>query len=92
MAENKPAGATKAEVRRGWIGSWEELSQALLTAGCDTDDGGRYVVSGTIVSYMGMGKEFVVGADAKYYRKGEACDLLAALDKPNCGIAVAVVL
>ena len=55
--------------------SSSELTNFLRIMGCDQDADGKYVVSGGIYGFMGLGDEFVIAADARYYVKGEAMGL-----------------
>jgi len=47
-----------------------QLMNALAVAGCDRI-GEQFVVRGGIFSFMGMGEEFVIAADAEYRVGGE---------------------
>jgi len=68
-----------------------QLETLLRVCGCDTDPDGRFVVGGTIVSFMGAGEEFVVGADAVFYRAGRPVSLAVALRGTSYGHAVEVI-
>lgn len=82
-------------VGTGWIGDWEQLRYVLETFNADRDELGRYVVRGSIVSYMGAGQEFVVGADAEYrVTLGQVehwRSLPHALGQTSYGLAVTVI-
>ena len=55
--------------------SSSELTNFLRIMGCDQDADGKYRVSGGIYSFMGLGDEFVIAADACYYVQGRAVGL-----------------
>lgn len=48
----------------------EQLAAALLTAECDLDKDGCFQFQ-NVVSFLGMGDEFVVSESTKVMRKGE---------------------
>lgn len=77
---------------KGWMGSWNELSNVLRCFHCDVDGEGRFMVDGGIVSYLGLGEEFVVDKSAVYYVNGEARNLLSALNATSYGMKVGVVI
>jgi len=55
-----------------------ELMNFLRVMGCDQDETGKFVVSGDIVSFMGMGQEMVIGPEARFYMGGKPVPLAAA--------------
>lgn len=54
----------------------DQLMHFLRIMGCDQTDG-RFHVDGTIVSFLGLGEDYVIGADAVYYVNGMARPLAA---------------
>ena len=68
-----------------------QLMNFLRVVGADTDAEGKYLVTGTIASFMGMGREFVIGPDARYFRAGRPCGLAAGLRCTSYGLAVTVI-
>lgn len=75
----------------GWIGSHEELLQALRTFKVDQDEEGKFCVGGQIVSFLGAGEEFVVGDSAIVYVNGEPKNLCSLLETTNLGKKVTVI-
>lgn len=70
----------------GWLGSWSELRNYLAVVNADQDDEGKFIVRGNITSFLGMGKEFVVGDDAQYRQDEKWCQLAAGLNDTSYGI------
>jgi hypothetical protein len=75
----------------GWIGSATALYNALRVFGCDTDADGKFCVGGSITTFMDAGEEFVVGADAVFYVKGQPRNLAAALRDTSAGRGITVI-
>lgn len=78
-------------MNQGWIGTWNELSNVLRTFHCDVNPDGKFCVGGSIVSYLGLGQEFVVGANAVYYVNGEPHNLVDALSSTSYGMKCSVI-
>lgn len=74
----------------GWIGSKEELMYYLRLMGCDRDPDGKFHVSGNISSLLGMGEEFVVGADVCYFVLGRPVPLASGLRETSYGVKINV--
>ena len=55
----------------------QQLHNFLRVMGADEVEG-ELVVSGTVVSFLGAGQEYVIGADANYYVDGIAIPLAPA--------------
>ena len=86
LVEQKPIAG------KGWIGSQHALMAALIQVKCDQDETGAFHVDGSIVSFMGLGEEFVVGENAVYYRDGVAYPLVPALpEERNEGLKCMVI-
>lgn len=81
--------AAPAVARKGWIGTQQELLEALVTAGADCESHGGFRLEGRIASFLGAGDEFVVGPDAVYFVGGEPRSLVAALS--GAGLEVQVI-
>ena len=79
------------DARPGWIGSASELESALRQFGCDAGSDGKFHVDGSITSFMGAGREFVVGADAVYYVNAEPQHLVTALAGTSYGLVITVI-
>lgn len=66
----------------GWIGSKDELQNALKVAGADRDEEGKFLVYGDPpVSFLGLGEELLVPDGAMVSIQGEKknlANLLAA--------------
>ena len=69
----------------GWMGSASELWHALRVVGCDQTDG-KFHVDGQIVSFLGKGEEYVVGADTVFYVGGKPRNLAALLNGTSYGV------
>lgn len=76
---------------QGWIGLKGQLDHVLATFHCDRDPDGKFLVGGSISSFMGAGEEFVVGADAVYFVDGKPHNLCAALGATSYGVKVLVI-
>jgi hypothetical protein len=74
----------------GWIGSDSELLYYLQVVGADRDEEGKFKVAGNITSFLGMGKEFVVGPDACYFVQGRPVPLAAGLRATSYGVKIQV--
>jgi len=61
---------------KGCFCTKQQLDNFLSVMGCGRVDG-KFLVSGDIVSFLGMGKDFVIGSNAHYYVAGEAIPLAA---------------
>ena len=46
-----------------------QLDNFLRVMGCDQMEG-KFLVSGDIASFLGMGEDFVIGSNARYYVGG----------------------
>jgi len=75
----------------GWIGTDAQLQHVLRSFGCDRDVDGRFLVGGNIMSFLGAGEEFVVGADAVYYVDGKPHNLVSALGATSYGQRIVVI-
>jgi hypothetical protein len=75
----------------GWIGHREQLLHTLGVFGCDRDPEGNFLVSGQIVSFLGLGKEFVVGDDAVAYVGGKPVSIAGMLGSTSYGMKVRVI-
>jgi len=77
--------------RVGHLCTKEQLFSFLCVVGADQDDAGSFKVAGSIVSFMGADQDFVIGADAVYFRGGQPCSLAVALRGTSYGTAVVVI-
>ena len=59
---------------QGVICTADQLFNFLKIMGCDREED-EFCVSGDIVSFMGMGSEYVIGEDAHYYVGGKPVPL-----------------
>jgi hypothetical protein len=78
----------------GWFGRMGQVLHLLRTVGADTDEDGKFLIRGTVSSFMGLGGEnadVVVGADAKFLRNGLECSLPLALRGTSYGMSVTVI-
>lgn len=75
----------------GHMVTWTELAQVLRIGRCDQDEDGRFLVSGTIASFMGAGEEFIVGPDACYYVGGKHVNLAGAISGTSYSCPVTVI-
>lgn len=75
----------------GWSGDVNQMLYALDTFGCDRDADGKRLVAGTIVLFLGVGPDVVVGADAVYFRNGKPCSIAAAMRSTSYGHAATVI-
>jgi len=76
---------------RGCYCTDRQLAHFLRVMDCDQNEEGKFLVSGDIVSFLGMGEDFVVGADARYYVGGVPIPL-AANYRSTTGRGAAVVI
>ena len=72
----------------GWIGTNQSVLDFLRNVRADTDEDGRPIVRGVVVSFMGAGEELVVGDEAQYRVGGEWFSLPGGLC--GCGVGCAV--
>ena len=75
----------------GWIGTESQLHHTLAVYGCDRDEEGKFKVAGSIVSFMGMGEEYVVGDDAVAFRDGAPVNICNMLHSTSYGLKVHVI-
>jgi len=78
----------------GWIGYADQMMHYLAVVHADRDEGGRFIVRGTISTYMGAGEEAVIGGDAEYRvggPEGRWCNLAAGLRGTSYGHGVLVI-
>lgn len=68
---------------QGWIGLKGQLDHVLATFRCDRDPDGKFLVGGSISSFM--------GADAVYFIDGKPHNLCAALGATSYGVKVLVI-
>jgi hypothetical protein len=79
---------------QGWIGLTREVLQYLSVVGADRDEGGNFLVRGSICSFLGMtgeDAEVVVAGDAEYFVGGAAKNLAAGLRSTSYGMGVCVI-
>lgn len=79
---------------RGWTGINRQLLHYLRIVGADRDEEGKFLVAGSIVTFMGIGGEdadVVVGGDAVYFMQGQPCNLAAGLKTTSYGMGVIVI-
>ena len=69
----------------------QQLDNFLRVMGCDQKDG-KFLVSGDIVSFLGMGKDFVVGPNACYYVEGRPIPLAANYSSVTGRGAIVVII
>jgi|GEM_PF-4804648 hypothetical protein len=74
----------------GWFGRKDHMIHALRTMGADTDEDGRYLVKGHVVSGLG-GEEMVIGNDAQYRMNGQWCGLVGLMNSTSYGIKIHVI-
>ena len=70
----------------GWIGSTSQMLWALRIFGADRDEEGKYLVSGSISTFLGMGDETLVGDDAVFFINGKPQNLAGALGTTSYGV------
>ena len=78
----------------GWIGINRQLLHFLRVIGADRDEDGKFLVTGSIVTFLGLGDldaEVVVGAGAKYFIDGQPAGLAAGLHSTSYGMKVQVI-
>lgn len=75
----------------GWSGDINELLHVLRTLGADQDEQGKFIVSGGICLFMGIGPDCVVDDEAKYMKGGEWYSMAAALGATSYGLKVTVI-
>jgi len=77
-----------ATANRGWCGVKRELLHYLRIVGADQDEEGRFILSGDVVTFLGMdgdNAETVVGPDACYYVDGQPGGLASGLGSTSYG-------
>ncbi len=77
--------------RPGHMCSSGQLLHVLRVAGADKDEDGKFLIEGSIVSFMGMGEEMVVSPDAVYFRNGQRCNVALALQGTSYGTKIVVI-
>lgn len=70
----------------GWIGPTSQMLYALAMFQADRDPDGKFVVSGSISSFLGMGEETLVGDDAVFFIQGQPSSLSGALGTTSYGV------
>jgi len=75
----------------GWMGPESQLLQVLRIAGCDRAKDGKFRVTGTIVSFMGLGEEFVVGDDAMAFIDGRPVSIAGLFEGTSYHFPVKVI-
>jgi formylmethanofuran dehydrogenase subunit C len=78
----------------GWIGIMRQLLYYLEVIGADRDESGKFLVRGSVCSFLGLGgedAEVVVGGDAEYFVGGAAKNLAAGLRSTSYGLGVRVI-
>jgi len=75
----------------GWIGSGNELFHVLRTFNVDRDPDGKFHVDGQIVSFLGLGDEYVVGDNAVAYIEGKPHNICNMLEVTSYGKKVVVI-
>jgi hypothetical protein len=68
-----------------------ELTQALDQLDADKNELGHFFLNGTIVSFMGIGDEFIIYKDATYLKGGESFSLLEGLAETKHGLRIQVI-
>lgn len=78
--------------RIGWIGEAREVQSYLAAHDADRDANGRYVVTGQVESFFGLGDDadVLVYGDAEYYVDGKAKNLAAGLATTSHGLPAKV--
>jgi hypothetical protein len=69
-----------------------ELMNVLAVTGADKDEEGKYFVRGGLVSFMGMGDEWVLDETAQYRKNGEWKYLLGLVQGTSYHRSVGVIL
>jgi len=72
----------------GWIGPTKCIYEALSAADADTDEGGKYLVSGGRVCTGIGGEEAVVDDGVTFYVNGEPHLLVQRLCRSTAGMLV----
>jgi len=73
----------------GWMGTLHLMKYALSVVGADQDKDGKYIVSGGIVTFLGMTDdqaEVVIDETATYYRNGQPCSIAGLLNSTSYGV------
>lgn len=91
MPDGPTAPAPRPSGGLGHLISAGQLFGFLGVVGCDQGPDGRYHVDGLIVSFMGMGEEYIVGPEAVFYRQGKASSLAVNLRGTSYGLAITVI-
>lgn len=77
----------------GWIGIRRELDYYLSVVGADRDEEGKFLIRGSIVSFMGIegeNAEIVVSDETEYFVGGRGCNLSSGLGSTSYGMRVKV--
>lgn len=70
----------------GWIGPTSQMLWALQVFGADKDEHGKFLVAGSISTFLGMGEETLVGDDAVFFVDGKPSNLAGALGSTSYGV------
>lgn len=79
----------------GWTGIMSQLLHYLRIVGADTDEEGKFLIRGEVVTFMGMsgdGAETVVGPKAVYFIDGHPYNLAHGLGTTSYGTNVMVII
>jgi hypothetical protein len=63
----------------GWIGEAGVIMDALAAAGADMDEEGRYLLRGSVSTFMGAGEEAVVADGTMCFVQGREVPLVTLL-------------
>ncbi len=80
---------------RGWVGVMSQVLHYLSVVGADRDEDGKFLVTGDVVTFLGMGgenAETVVGPDACYFVNGRKANLASGLGSTSYGTRPVVIM
>ena len=82
------------ELPNGWLGIMRNVLYALSTVNSDKDKEGKYLVSGSIASFLGISgedAEVLIDDSAQYYIEGKPYSLVGLMRSTSYGISCKVI-
>jgi len=77
--------------QNGWMGSEKQLSYVLQSFGADQDADGKFIVTGGISSFMGLGDEIIIDDTAFCFINKEKKNINSLLYGTSYGLKATVI-
>lgn len=76
----------------GWIGTNKQLQHTLNVVGADKDQEGRFLIyNSELVSFLGLGEEYVIDDDTSYSVNGKKLNLAHLMASTSYGLSITVI-